>query len=407
VRAERGLVVVGGGPAGCAAAITAAEGGVAVTLVDKARFPRDKCCGDGLTTAALRDLEALGVDPRRLPSFTPTPELVLQGASGRRALLALGDEEGIAAAVCRRLELDAALVARAREEGVTVLEGEAFSGLSLDEGGVELALSGGARLRAGAVVAADGAWSAVRKALPEAAGARAAPLHWHAYRAYYSSLSEEAERRLLVAFEDALLPGYAWSFPLGDGTANVGVCLPRTTRRPGATLAELCEATLSGPALGAFLGASARREGPLRSWPIPAPVGSLPLVAGGGRVLFVGDAARAADPFSGEGIGQALLTGRAAGRALATATGQAAAAAYRAELAGGLLPDQRLASWCNAAMRHRPTSRAAIALAGAHPRVGRAFGRWLYEEYPRPDLFRPWRWRRSLPRRALPFSAAA
>src|SRR4051794_41763871 len=63
------VAVVGGGPAGCAAAITLARAGRDVVLVDKARFPRDKCCGDGLTTGALRRLEALGLRPEAGPSW--------------------------------------------------------------------------------------------------------------------------------------------------------------------------------------------------------------------------------------------------------------------------------------------------------------------------------------------------
>ena len=64
------LLVIGAGPAGCAAAITAAAAGRDVVVVDRASFPRDKTCGDGLTTEALRTLEALGL-PLRALTVTP------------------------------------------------------------------------------------------------------------------------------------------------------------------------------------------------------------------------------------------------------------------------------------------------------------------------------------------------
>ncbi|MSY34397.1 MAG: FAD-dependent oxidoreductase, partial [Actinobacteria bacterium] len=57
------VLVVGAGPAGCAAAITLQRSGKSVVVIDKAAFPRDKICGDGLTTSALRELDALGLDP--------------------------------------------------------------------------------------------------------------------------------------------------------------------------------------------------------------------------------------------------------------------------------------------------------------------------------------------------------
>jgi len=68
------VAVVGGGPAGAAAAITLAEAGRDVTVVDKATFPRDKFCGDGLTTAEMRAYEELGLDPRDVPSCTQVEE---------------------------------------------------------------------------------------------------------------------------------------------------------------------------------------------------------------------------------------------------------------------------------------------------------------------------------------------
>ena len=64
------VLIVGAGPAGTAAAITAVRQGLSVTIIDKAVFPRDKCCGDGLTTLALRELEKLRFDPATVPSWT-------------------------------------------------------------------------------------------------------------------------------------------------------------------------------------------------------------------------------------------------------------------------------------------------------------------------------------------------
>src|SRR5947207_9287591 len=93
------VAVVGGGPAGAAAAITLARAGRDVVLVDKARFPRDKCCGDGLTAGALRRLEALGLRPDAVPSWQPVEDVWIRSPSGRTVRFGLPRSQGTFAAV--------------------------------------------------------------------------------------------------------------------------------------------------------------------------------------------------------------------------------------------------------------------------------------------------------------------
>src|SRR6476646_9228720 len=77
------VLVVGAGPAGVAAAITAQQQGMSVACLDRATFPRDKTCGDGLTASALRLLEDLGLDPGAVPGWEPVAGVVLRSPSGR------------------------------------------------------------------------------------------------------------------------------------------------------------------------------------------------------------------------------------------------------------------------------------------------------------------------------------
>ena len=79
---EADVVVAGGGPAGAAAAITLARAGREVVVVDRAQFPRDKCCGDGLTAGALRHYEALGLRPALVPSWQVVDDVVVRSPSG-------------------------------------------------------------------------------------------------------------------------------------------------------------------------------------------------------------------------------------------------------------------------------------------------------------------------------------
>src|ERR1700729_3855000 len=104
------VAVVGAGPAGAAAAITLTRLGRTVTLIDKATFPRDKCCGDGLTTAALRRVQDLGLDPGSVKSWEPVDGAIVVATDGFRVDLRLPQGQAQFAASARRADLDHELV---------------------------------------------------------------------------------------------------------------------------------------------------------------------------------------------------------------------------------------------------------------------------------------------------------
>jgi geranylgeranyl reductase family protein len=405
------VAVVGGGPAGSAAAITLARAGRDVVLVDKATFPRDKCCGDGLTTSALRHLEALGLRPDAVASWHPVTLAILRSPSGRTAELPLpaGDGQGLFAAVARRADLDAALLDVARAEGVKVHDGHALSGVTVPAGEacVHLAVSGLGTVRARYVVGADGMWSPVRKALLGGAGEPDGYLgEWHAFRQYFRGGGPEARRGLWVWFEEDLLPGYLWSFPLPDGRLNVGYGVQRGSRRApepmGKRMRQLWPELLARPHIRAVLG-DAEPEAPHKAWPIPARIERAVLAAAGGRALFVGDAARATDPMTGEGIGQALESGVQAAEAIVAAGALQPWVAWRryeAAVRRTIGLDNRLAGFLSRhGVAHRKGIRAAVRLAGATDWTRRSFGRWLFEDEPRAALATPARWHRRFLRR--------
>ena len=205
--------------------------------------------------------------------------------------------------------------------------------------GVAVTTSTGRRIDAGYVVAADGMWSPTRKlagdVLPKYRG------DWHAFRQYFTGVTGPAATELWVSFEADILPGYFWSFPLGDGRANVGFGIMRHDGvAPGNKLSRVPDmartwpALLERPHIRELLGPDATPESPHRAWPIPARIGGPALT--GDRVLYVGDAAAVGDPLTGEGIGQALITGRLAAESiLGTAhhpAGRGAEAAYELSL---------------------------------------------------------------------------
>jgi geranylgeranyl reductase family protein len=386
------VAVIGGGPAGAAAAITLARSGRDVVLVDKARFPRDKCCGDGLTAGALRLLEALGLDPSTIDSWQPVSDVVVRSPSGHQVVFPLPRGQGLYAAVARRVDLDGALLDVARGAGVKVLDGHALLSARNESDRIVLDVDGVGGVQARYAVGADGMWSPLRKALDAAPAGYLG--EWHAFRGYFTDVAPAAARDLFVWFEPDLLPGYAWSFPLPDGRANVGFGIQRGGRVARVQdMKQLWPELLERPHVREVLGRDARPEAPHKAWPIPARVNAVRLTAG--RALFVGDAACATDPMTGEGIGQALLTGMLAARAVNAcgATDDAGVrATYERSVAQQLNADHRMSMLLIRALRHRKGARAAVRLAGATPWTRRNFARWLFEDYPRGMITTPSRW---------------
>ena len=389
------IVVVGGGPAGAAAAVTAARAGRDVVLVDKASFPRDKSCGDGLTAGALRHLEALGLDPTSVPSWTVVDDAWVRSPSGRTIRCPLPRGKGQFMVVARRYELDAAVLQLARDAGARVLDGHACIGAEQRRDRVVLDVAGVGAVHGRYAIAADGIWSPLRKALGVAEPGYLGD--WHAFRQYFHDVSPAAGRDVFVFFEPDVLPGYAWSFPLSGGRANVGFGIQRGGRLSVPDMAQRWPELLARPHVREVLGPDAQPEAPHRAWPIPARLGRLALTAG--RALFAGDAAAATDPMTGEGIAQALHTGVLAANAIAEAGPDRpvdAAHLYEARVAHDLGADTRLAAGLSRVLRHELGARAALRLAGATGSIRREFARWLFEDYARAAVLTPARWSRGL-----------
>jgi geranylgeranyl reductase family protein len=384
------VVVVGAGPSGTAAATTLARAGRTVLVLDRAMFPRDKCCGDGLTAAALRELESLGLRSDGLTTWQPVDDVVVRSPSGREVVFPLPRGRGTYAAVVQREELDAALVDVARVAGAVVADGHAFSAIDVEPERVIVHADSIGPVQARYAIAADGMWSPLRKAVgaiePGYLG------EWHAFRQYFTGVSGRGASELAVWFEADLLPGYAWSFPLPDGRANVGFGIQRGGKVATQEMKDLWPDLLKRDFVRAFLGPYAEPELPHKAWPIPARIESAQLVAGDGRVLLVGDAAAATDPMTGEGIGQALLTGRLAAEAIIGSGPGGAGARYERAARDELEADAAMSRLLIRALKHRKGARAAVRVAGATDWTRRNFARWLFEDYPRAILATPRRW---------------
>ncbi len=382
------LLVIGAGPAGCAAAITARCSGRSVVVVDRARFPRDKTCGDGLTTGALRLLEHLGVSLTSLDASARVAEVCVVTPTGRRIGLPLPND-GEHARVMTRVDLDAVLVDATKQTGADVIEGAALEDLKSLDDRVTATLADGRTITAPYAIAADGNYSTARRRLtPDAP-----PIlgEWSAFRQYFSDVDDP---RLWVLFERDLLPGYAWVFPLPDGRANVGFGMLRGPGVTGKVLAAKWRDLLDRPSIRDVLGPRAEPIGTHRAWPIPSHLDPARLMTG--RVLFAGDAAGVVDPMTGEGIAQALETGALAAHATIDPDPASVATSYRSSVERSLGRDLRFAGRLQRVLARPLGARAALRVVDTNRWTRRNFARWMFEDYPRAILATPDRWHRHM-----------
>ncbi|MET0235677.1 MAG: geranylgeranyl reductase family protein [Kibdelosporangium sp.] len=291
------LVVIGAGPAGATAAIAAlrADPAARVLMLDAADFPRDKVCGDGIAPHAMDVLAGLGVTVAELAAGTrPVTALRLTSPKGTQAI---GNFVRPASVIPRAL-FDARLVHAAQDAGAVLQRCRVRTVVQQDE----MVLVNGT-LSARTVIGADGAESVVRRQC-DAGSARAGTIAI-ALRGYTAADPWPADEQRLV-MTAAHWPAYAWVFPIGDGTANVGYGeLIRTTPPTRAELTTRLHDLL--PDLPPVA---------LRGHRLPLSPGR-PGIAHG-RVLLAGDAASLINPLTGEGIYYAVLSGALAGAAAVT-----------------------------------------------------------------------------------------
>jgi geranylgeranyl reductase family protein len=403
------VLIVGAGPSGIAAALTLRANNFDVIVIDKAFFPRDKCCGDGLTTGALRILDELGFDPQTVPNWTVCSDVWLRSPSGTEMQFAL-PTKGQFAAISPRIELDHALVKLARSHGIQVLEGHEFVSIreqTSDHIDVKINSSNNISgdnqtIRSKFVIASDGMWSPVRKSLGMSTPGYLG--EWHAFRQYANSVTGSAKDRLHVWFEKDLLPGYAWSFPLQDGRVNIGFGILRGGKYSVQQMKDLWPNLLARKHIAKALGSEVVMEERHTAWPIPARVTTAPLSTG--RVLFIGDAACVTDPLTGEGIGQALLSGQLSAQAIIAGVGREASVTrnkYEQLIKKYLFADHRMSMTLGTILKSSLGARAALRIANLTPWTRRNFVRWMFEDEPRAALFTPSRWHRNFLRRAGAF----
>lgn len=315
------VCIIGGGPGGCSVALQLARLGVRAVLLEKSSFPRDKVCGDALSGKVMRTLERL--DPilaqavKASGEAMPSWGVTFVAPSGRALRVPFSRNTGLGEApgvILPRLQFDDILFQRAKQAaGITCFENHTAKTFERSQAGWLITCADGRSIHARIIIDASGANSPFARSV---AGLQLEHKHHAAgVRAYYNGVRGlDPQGFIELIFLKDLLPGYLWVFPLPNGRANVGLGLRSdVVRTRHADLkALLVDLVSTHPQLKARF-AHAHMEGNVQGMGLP--LASKRRALSGEGYLLVGDAGHLIDPFTGEGISHAMISGMYAAEA--------------------------------------------------------------------------------------------
>ncbi len=305
------IIICGAGPAGSTCALALGQSGLKVALIDKSSFPRDKICGDAVAPYV----------PAVLGTINPAYKTAFQQFRAKERVTILRvvapntkavdlhfPTEG---AICMRTNLDNFLFELAAQlPNVTTFLGQAIKEVQSNAEETMVSLQDGNSIHAQIVVGCDGAQGIVSKKLTD----NQIDLKHNsaAVRAYYKNVKGIPNQTFELHYLKDLMPGYFWIFPLPDGQANVGLgMLSQTVSEQKINLRKaLPQIIAKTPYLNKRF-EEAELISSIKGFGLP--LGSRKVCISGQRFMLCGDAASLIDPLSGEGIGQAIISGRYAG----------------------------------------------------------------------------------------------
>ncbi len=306
MRAAMEILVIGAGPAGAVATCDLAAAGARVDLVERSSWPRAKTCGDGISPEGVRIARDLGIaldDRMQLPTGVMSTPAHRWFRGGWKAETPWG-------AIVERRDFDDRLVQRAVANGATFRPSTTVSALANDTAGASATLTENGRTERkhyDAIVLGEGATGKLGTAI----GLGAFGTRLVAIRGYVRA-TRDLDPDFALHFDRALLPGYAWIFPLEKRLANVGILVDdRFSRRNRDLRSVLATWLAESPFAREALGPEPVVE---RTSGGIVPTGRMRRAVG--AIFAAGDAAGVADPFSAEGIAPAMDSARSLAAAL-------------------------------------------------------------------------------------------
>ncbi len=322
------ILILGAGPGGCMTALFLAQKGIPCTILDKAIFPRDKICGDALSGKVVEVLKKY--NPQVVSDFAQKEfeigswgvNFVAPNLKTLRVPFKSQNKKGQDIApgfLSKRIHFDNFMFEEMRKfPCITIIENIAYEKVQPDKNGFKVFLSDGKVHKASLVIAADGAYSRFAKQI---GNLKMEPQHYCAgIRTYYEGVKDlDPEHFIELIFLKEFLPGYLWIFPLPNGQANVGVGMRSDIiKKKKIDLKKALHRCINEHPFLKNRFKEARMIDGMKGYGLP--LGSKKRKISGAHFMLVGDAASLIDPFTGEGIGNALMSGMFAAQTAHRAT---------------------------------------------------------------------------------------
>ena len=325
------VLIAGAGPGGASTSVFLAREKINHFIIDKAIFPRDKVCGDAMSGKSVGMLKRMTADWQQQFLADKNKTVVCSGiqfiAPDNTCLdipFQLNNNDAVEPPgfVSRRIDFDNTLAGLIDPQYATFLTDTLLEDIESTEDGLIVTIKQHGehkKIFTKMIVGAEGRSSIVAKKM---AHHSMEPAHYSAgIRAYYQNVSGLHDKNFIeLHFLKELQPGYLWIFPLANGAANVGVgMLSKSVSAKKINLKQLMlDAIQSHPNIKDRF-ANAVIEGSIDGWGLP--LGSKKRTLSGNRFLLTGDAGSLIDPFTGEGIGNAMVSALVASRIIKKALG--------------------------------------------------------------------------------------